>query len=287
MSKVASLQASVQKAETKVEKCKATIVRHEKALAKKIDALEKSSGRTVNLDNLDSYKWSEDKGTNDYYWDACEVESKMDDIKGATKKLVNAEVVLGNWEARLQKEVDKNDFINTIPQVLKDFLEAWKNMAYDWHVKRYESYLEFSKSLDKEASEAEAKLGIAEGKFPSKTQRKALEEMNLDYNSVSKRKTQYAGVVVLKMCSYRNEEERLVYLNTVLESEKKRKALDLVNRINHVVGEIVDVSSMRVSEKLNLDGIIVGTKANAKVETIGAGGYAVQCFHYRTLVNEI
>ena len=37
----------------------------------------------------------------------------------------------------------------------------------------------------------------------------------------------------------------------------------------------------------DINGIIVGTEGKAKIQTIGAGGYNIQCFHFRTLIHEI
>ena len=36
-----------------------------------------------------------------------------------------------------------------------------------------------------------------------------------------------------------------------------------------------------------INGIAEGEKGRAKVETIGAGGYNIQCYHFRVLVNKI
>ena len=76
-------------------------------------------------------------------------------------------------------------------------------------------------------------------------------------------------------------------LSKIIEAEKKAKYEDLCNRISAVVGEITDVSNLRISAKGNLDGIVEGTKGRAKVETIGAGGWNIQCFHYRVLVHKL
>lgn len=76
-------------------------------------------------------------------------------------------------------------------------------------------------------------------------------------------------------------------LNKILAHEKMAKYFDLCNRISDVVGEITDIQNLRIASNGNLDGVVTGTKGKAKVETIGAGGYNIQCFHYRVLVHKV
>lgn len=286
--KIEKLQVNVQKATEKVEKVKGTIVRHEKQLAKKIAVLEKKSGRTIDLDNLDAYKWDGNHKSYDYYWEACDVDHKVKDIAGAKKKLAEAERILEGHKEKLQAEQDKDDFINNnIPQVIVDFLNQWKELVIEWHLRKYNAYLEYADKLDKKVEKAKEELGVQKGMFPNRGQEKALKEMKLDYSSVRKAKAQFAGGVVLHMTTIYNKEERKTWLEAKIEAEKRAKMIDLMNRVNDVVGTITDATGLGISEKGNLDGIIKGTKADAKVETIGAGGYNIQCFHYRTLVHEI
>lgn len=86
-------------------------------------------------------------------------------------------------------------------------------------------------------------------------------------------------------------------LNKILAQEKQAKYEDLCNRISAVVGEIQDVSNLSIgNQRGELNGIVMGSKGSARVETIGAGGYNVgeivnvrqgQVFHYRVLVHKI
>jgi hypothetical protein len=307
MANVQTLQEKVAKAQAKVEKCKGTIERHKKALEKKQQTLLKKGIDVSNLENIQEIKDAHRQSES--YWDICEVTCKLEDIKGATKKLEEAEQILVNWQVKLDKEMAKDEFIsNSVPQVIKNFLEQWKQMAYQWHIRRYNAYQDFEKKLEQDEKDAiisfvesnpeEFSRYLENGKIKDfwakdlinihgKGLEKYLKENKLDYWSIQDRKAQFAGQTVLEMCRYRNEKERLEWLNKVLEEEKRAKMIDLINRITAVVGTIVDASNLRVSEKGNLDGIIIGDVAKAKIETIGAGGWNVQCFHYRTLVNKI
>jgi hypothetical protein len=255
MATIEYLQEKVAKAEEKVNKCKGTVERHKKQLEKKIKT-----------------------------GDVWDIKWKEDDIKGAEKKLVEAERILGNWQEKLDAEINIEKAIeNDVPQVIKDFLEQWKQMAYEWHVKKYDDYQVFKKDINEKAKQAERELGVLEGRMPSKYQREQLEEMRLDWKSVQERKVNFAGHTVLEMCKFREEDDRLAYLNKELEREKKAKLLELVARIKGVVGVITDATGLYIKAG-QINGYVIGDKGKAEVRTIGAGGWNIQCFHYRTLI---
>ena len=67
----------------------------------------------------------------------------------------------------------------------------------------------------------------------------------------------------------------------------ERKLLDLIGRIMSTVGTITDAAALYIGPEGDINGIIVGTEGKAKIQTIGAGGYNIQCFHFRTLIHEI
>ena len=74
-------------------------------------------------------------------------------------------------------------------------------------------------------------------------------------------------------------------MNKDLDKEADAKYDDIVNRTIELVGKIIDASNLSIGMKGDLNGVIEGEKGKAKVETIGAGGYNIQCFHFRTLIH--
>jgi hypothetical protein len=308
MADINNLNEKVAKAEEKVAKCKGTIERHQKQLHKKQDVLVKKG---VDISNMETLKYVDGRGS-EFYSDICDIEWKQSDIKGATRKLQDAEKILENWKSKLNLEIEKERFLEgNAPQVIKDFLEEWKELAYGWYVKRYDDYVEFCKQLNAGAKKIKYDFIKATKKdeiktylenYKTETEEQAIEhclrynrstelnnllkEVELDYDSMTKRKVNFAGATVLHMATIRNTEERLAWLNKDLEAEKKAKMLDLIYRINAVVGAINDATSLRITAG-NLNGYIIGETGKAEVNTIGAGGYNIQCFHYRTLVKPI
>lgn len=73
----------------------------------------------------------------------------------------------------------------------------------------------------------------------------------------------------------------------MVENEKQIKIIQLTSNVISVVGTITDARGLSIGEKGDLIGIIEGEKGKARVETISAGGYNIQKFHYRTIVNKI
>lgn len=254
------LEVKVSKAQEKVAKIEKTIERHSQQLEKK------------KKNNADAY----------------EIKWKEEDIKGATRKLKDAQSVLENWQNKLKKAIEEEMFLEeNTPQVIKDFLENWKTMAYDWHVKRFHDYKIFVKELDQKVEEAKLECIKSTSDYSENIMYNYLIERGLDYRSIRDQKINFAGAMVLKMCEFRDEAERLAWLEKELEEEKRRKMFDLINRIIAITGKITDASLLEVSPKGNLDGIVKGEKGMVNVQTIGAGGFNIQCFHYRTLVHKV
>lgn len=286
--RVQELEVKVANAVAKVEKCKATITRHETQLAKKVVALEKKG---ITLENMNEKKWvggTAGTGGSEHYWDICEVERKQDDIKGATRKLKDAEKALSNWQEKLDVEIEKDRFLSeNAPAVIVEFLNQWKELAREWFIRAHSRYIELSKKLEAAKKDAEARF-IAEN--PGKRL------WGLEYNNFMKKDKEVnsicgainmLGGAVITMSTYHREDERLAWLERTLEADRKAKLFDLINRINAVVGTITDAAHLRISEKGNLDGTITGDKGKARIQTIGAGGWNIQIFHYRTLVHKI
>lgn len=269
MSRIEDLKASVSKAEEKVAKCKATIERHEQQLAKKEEALAKKAGA------------HEPK-------DVWEVERKKEDIKGAQKKLKYAEEVLEGWIAKLNVEIEKERFLSEqAPAVIIEFLAKWKEMAREWYLRAFVAYIDLQVDLDDAEERAEEEF-LANNPG-ARAWGREYDTFMKKHEAIRKIKQDIAmyGGAVKTMASYYKEENRLEWLEKTLEDERRAKLFDLITRVNEITGTITDAGALRIDPKGNLNGIIVGEKGKAEVQTIGAGGWNIQCFHYRTLIHKI
>lgn len=306
MADIQDLQSKVEKAELKVEKCKATIERHKKALDKKVGIVIKEVGIDLtgkSVDEVEKVEWTH-RGS-DHSWLIYDVTRKLNDIAGAHKKLSEAETILSNWQEKLSIAVNRERYIaDNAPQVIKDFLEQWKSMAFEWHVKKLDDYREFRLKLQQERDEAiisfvksnpvEYSRYLENGEIHSyysdliNIRGRGLEEhmkgLMLDWKSIKQREKDFAGGVVLHLNDIRDEVERLNWLDKTLEQSKNSKMLDLIQRISKSVGEITDASNLEISDSGNINGYVIGDSGEAWLETITAGGWNVQCWHYRTIV---
>lgn len=85
----------------------------------------------------------------------------------------------------------------------------------------------------------------------------------------------------------RTYDESMQKVAKVLKEEYNRKYDFIIERTCEIVGTITDATNLRVGSKGDLNGFIIGTDGKAKVSTIGAGGYNIQCYHFRTLIHPI
>lgn len=71
-----------------------------------------------------------------------------------------------------------------------------------------------------------------------------------------------------------------------IENEAATRLSKLYKQINNKVGEIISLN-LKTNDNKGFDGVIVGTNATVRIETVLAGGENIQCLHYRTLMKVI
>lgn len=100
----------------------------------------------------------------------------------------------------------------------------------------------------------------------------------------------------IKTYSYRTYEYAMYTTDEQIHAENVRASERLLNnlwnRVKEVTGDAQDWHGLYVTHGNEFEGAVIngyvkGDKGTAEVETIGAGGYNIQRFHYRTLVHRI
>lgn len=243
------------------------------------------------------------KGADDYA-----IRSKHNDIGEAPKKLAEARETLAKWKEKYAEKIRQDDYIKAnAPAVIVEFLDDWKRRAIDYYLRRYDSFIEFRAELRKKERDARLEAlrtlpalerareiykdrEVSDYELANLWPRKPVEdflyERGLEYHQIQKALSEKGDSMISRMLSFRDPDERAAWLDKEIEQERRAKLLDLVSRIMKVVGRITDAGDLKIGPNGDINGIIIGTEGRAKVETIGAGGYNIQCYHFRTLIHE-
>jgi hypothetical protein len=229
---------------------------------KEITKLENKLSR---IEKAKATKWQ----VNPYYY-------HEDDLRWTLKDLETARKALADWEAQLVEETEKANSRN-VPAIL-EFLEAWKSKVMNYYERMFPEYLKAKETRIEEHSEYCDNLNrVWHEREKREEVRKAEKELERQFN-------QAWGNFIKYDDFDRFDKERL---QKELNRDAELKYDDIIERTNFICGTITDATGLRVGLKGDLDGFIIGERGTAKVQTIGAGGYNIQCFHFRTLVHEV
>lgn len=307
---IADLEIKVKSAEEKVEKIKTTREKHLSRLNKKIDALNKlfnEINEDFSYEELNKEEnWIAKFYKHPYYNDvanlAFDIEIIKDDIKSNEYKIKEAEQALKNWIEKLNAEKAKQQYIaNEIPQEIKDFLLQWKTnimnavqkMAEDYITDRDEYRQDKNKIIFEYIQEHKEEYKWVdiyeynpEHSYESDIHSyKAIKEIqNIhEYIVISEEFNNKYGNPLFKNYKARKFDDE--WLEKELTQEMNNRLIDLMNKVSKITG-IIKGANLIVNYG-DLNGIVYGENGNAKITTIGAGGYNIQIFHYRVLVKEI
>lgn len=241
--------------------------------------------------------------------DKFDISIKQSDIESAVDKLEEAKQILANWQAKLDERIAADDYLEAnAPEILKDFLENWKQHAIAYYREKRIRFIEYRKEL--KAQERAARLEalqtlpsleryreIYKGReltdsdlanlWPRKDVDAFLSERGLEYHQIQRKLNEFGDQITFRLLEIRDDQEREAWLEKAMEEEKRAKLIDLIGRIMGTVGTITDAAALHIGPEGDINGYIVGTEGKAKIQTIGAGGYNIQCFHFRTLIHEM
>lgn len=232
---------------------------------KEIAKLEKKLER---IKKAQASNWED----NPYWYDES-------DLKSTTRDLDRARKDLEDWQNKLAEEQHKANSRN-IPAII-EFLDGWQARVKHFYIisePEYHTALEEWYRYDREHCEW----------FNTQRRNSTKEEYDArekDYREKKKAfHSQWSWFE--SFCDYKNNLD-VERLTKVLKQDADAKYDFIIERTNAIVEEITDASGLSVGDKGDLNGYIIGTKGTAKVQTIGAGGYNIQCFHYRTLIHSV
>ena len=254
----AELRERVAKAEEAIAK-KEKLIEKYHAKAEKIRAQIVSRGWDVEAGRYQREGFSDH---NDCYWLFCDLSDAESGAKNAERALREKRATLEMWQGRLAKAVDVEDEQAKFPAVLREYQEQ---VVSDWDAWD----LDRQKRLREEYEAMRA----------ADTSRNRMDSYNAFID-----KHKYAGYEVM----------RTSFEEIHRENVKSAEALimNLWKRVREIVGENPDWANLWIRqgnewEGAVVNGVVRGDSGSADVSTIGAGGYNIQKFHYRTLVHKI
>lgn len=278
------LQDRITKATENISKKEALIVKMNDRISKNMGKLN-AMGYTAEQieEGIDNpYRMDRSNPNYDKAFDLCySISDAQDSIHNAEKVLPELRDKLAKYEADLQSLIEKANSRDI--KVILEFLENWKGMVKDFYVGSIDKWV----ATLKEYYEADsAACEWWNSHWGERNNKELVAEMN---KPVKEAKARHAQFAYLDPYMERKSGGRYVMdmekLQKDLDREAENKYDFIIERTNAIVGQITDAAYLEIGEKGDLNGYIIGTRGKAKVQTIGAGGYNIQCYHFRTLIH--
>ena len=235
---------------------------------KEIEKIEKKIARIL---KAQASNWE----VNPYYYDEG-------DLKIANRDLENAKAALDGLKADLQTATEKANSRNV--KAIVDFLTMWKEHVREWYKASYETYKEeyavYAES-DRKYTEWFNYTRWKMIKAGQNDEVKRIEKKAREERKAFREKWSY--IEHYATC-YKFDWDRF---ERDLKNDADAKYDNIIDRTNAICGTITDAAGLNVGAKGDLDGYVKGERGVAHVHTIGAGGYNIQCFHFRVLVHKV
>lgn len=268
------LQERIQKAEVKIEKIERRIKKWQDAQTR--EAFLKNDGWLLNMGRDEDSLWNE-------YIKDCNWE-----LDHAVQDLHDAQLTLEKYQNALNLELAKdNEFENNRIMVIWEFLLNYKEQVAN--------YIRNNISVLNEYYEVNSQMCDWHNNNAHKVYHGEMsrEEYNRVYNELRQREKELEESIhpYTKLVATRNypSKERVVdeaKLEEILLKDCKARYFELVDEVTKYTGIITDAQGLKIKAG-ELNGIIIGEKGKAKVLTFSAGGWNIQCFHYRTKVSKV
>ena len=235
---------------------------------KEIDKVQKKISR---IKKAQSTNWE----INPYYYSER-------DLIYAEKDLQNAIDSLNKYKKDLEVEQQKAES-RTVPAIL-EFLEGWKIKTSEFYHNQFQKYLNAKNEYYEQDRVFSNWYNNEYWQWRREGRTEEIKQMNVKWKQFRNAFNEKWNWIT----PYVNIDEFLESkFQRDINEEANRKYDFIIERTNQIVGKITDASNLYVGDKGDLNGFIIGTNGVAKVQTIGAGGYNIQCFHFRTLISRM
>lgn len=182
-------------------------------------------------------------------------------------------------------------------EAIEKFLQDWKQKAFLYYTNLKKEMTDKKKEQHPITRENLSKLTVnswsSVKKYSDEQIEKILNEIdtmpkymiekllsNITYQEYKKWEKQHTKAELIICEKAYNDIE----LNKILDKEVISRRKKLIHQVEKKAGKIVDVSNLYWGLDAGINGTIIGELKTVKVETIYAGGYNIQCLHYRVLI---
>ena len=216
------------------------------------------------------------------YWIGCDISTLEGDIASKEKEL-RRELIpsLEKWENELIKLQQK---VRDIP-VLVEFLNFWKEKVADFY--RKERTGEDRSRMKQAVLDANAAFNAQRNQreywYATEEQRKIEDALWEDYE---KKKDAYNDRFKM-ILFWESKGDFEVEMEKTLQQEWEQKYDRLVADVTREVGTIKDCKGLTVSDRGELNGVVIGENGKAAITTFVAGGWNIQCAHYRCRITKL
>jgi len=243
-----------------VEEIKIRIAKKEKEIAKREKNLDKYIVDDEFTAICDRFFQTKDRTELDA-WKKAHNAMWLPEYYSKRYELEDAKATLVKYQKQLEVASSKENTLSEIPEVIKEFQE---NLITKW-----DAYDEWKKSEIRAALKNE----------PAYRDRDAYRQFHYDM------RTKW-GSNWYEFAYIKSEE---IHKANVKAAEVL--VLNLVERTVEITGKITDAKYLYLDRDnagyAIINGVVVGEKGKARVESIGAGGYNIQRYHIRVLVKEV
>lgn len=231
----------------------------EKRIAGKAAELEKLNKKMERIKAAQATNWE----VNPYYY-------HEEDIKRTGRDIEAVKKALADYREKLNAEREKAGSRN-VP-VITEFLENWKTETRKFYIEQVQKYNEAYKEY------SEKRTALNWFNQTGETRKR----MHKEWESLKEKFEDEWGWLTEYLYAGELELDRL---ERDLKNEADRKYDFIIERTNAIVGQITDASNLYIMH-FELNGKIKGTKGTAYVQTISAGGWNIQRYHFRTLITK-
>lgn len=268
----------------------ATIEFIQKRIAGKEKEIQKLNKKLERIRKVEAQNWED---PNPYYYHESDLKYTLRDIEEAQK-------ALENYRSQLTSEQEKASSRN-VP-VIVEFLNSWRDRVTEFHTEKFKEYYDEKQQVSDLYSKVEDSF-YSVTNSPARQAYDAAREIfhkkcygyferqdfinrlgKPDHKDVKVKDGEYEWLK--PYINERTLDDAIAKFKKDVDREWARKYDFIIERTNAIVGQITDASNLKIGAKQDLNGFIIGTKGTAKVQTIDAGGYNIQCYHFRTLINK-